>query len=77
MKIPTYDVKPGSKAYSGLGERLMSAMGWSRCVARRRAFVMASFGRRRLRPVDGARPNDDDDDGDGDGEERRARARDV
>ena len=32
MKIPTYDAKPGSKAYSGLGERLMSAMGWSRCV---------------------------------------------
>ena len=35
---------------------------------------MASFGRRRLRPVDGARPNDDDDDGDDDGDERRARA---
>ena len=75
MKIPTYDVKPGSKAYSGLGERLMSAMGWSRCVARARS---SSFGRRRLRPVDGARPNDDDDDDDGDGDERRgARARDV
>jgi len=36
---------------------------------------MASFGRRRLRPVDGARPNDDDDDdGDDDGDEMRARA---
>ena len=41
-----------------------------------RAFGIASFGRRRLRPVDGARPNDDDDDGDGDddGDEMRARA---
>jgi len=37
---------------------------------------MASFGRRRLRPVDGARPNDDDDD-DGDDERGGARARDV
>ena len=36
MKIPTYDTKPGSKAYSGLGERLMSAMGWSRCAMRER-----------------------------------------
>jgi len=41
-----------------------------------RAFGMASFGRRRLRPVDGARPNDDDDD-DGDDERGGARARDV
>jgi len=35
---------------------------------------MASFGRRRLRPVDGARPNDDDDDDGDDGDEMRARA---
>ena len=75
MKIPTYDVKPGSKAYSGLGERLMSAMGWSRCVARARSSWHRSGGGG-VRPVDGARPNDDDDDGDGDGDERRgARAR--
>ena len=48
MKIPTYDVKPGSKAYSGLGERLMSAMGWSRCVARVRHGIVraaAAFAR--------------------------------
>ena len=32
MRVPTYDARPGAKAYSGLGERLLASMGWSKCV---------------------------------------------
>ena len=29
MKIPSYDERPGDKAFSGLGKKLLRKMGWS------------------------------------------------
>ena len=32
MKVPTHDAAPGAKSYGGMGERVLRAMGWSKCA---------------------------------------------
>jgi len=35
MRVPSHDVDPGAKAFSGVGARLMRSMGWNECVRQR------------------------------------------
>ena len=44
MRVPTHDAAPGAKSYGGMGERVLRAMGWSKCA----------------RPTTDARRDDDD-----------------
>ena len=32
MRVPTHDAAPGAKSYGGMGERVLRAMGWSKCA---------------------------------------------
>lgn len=62
MKVPTHDAAPGAKSYGGMGERVLRAMGWSKCARPTTEATDATDDRRRdARPpksraeTDGAR----------------------
>ena len=47
MKVPTHDAAPGAKSYGGMGERVLRAMGWSKCARPTTEATDATDDRRR------------------------------
>ncbi len=48
MKVPTHDAAPGAKSYGGMGERVLRAMGWSKCARPTTEATDARDDRRRM-----------------------------
>ena len=62
MKVPTHDAAPGAKSYGGMGERVLRAMGWSKCA---RPTTEATDARDdRDDPTGGGTPDPDEKSGD-------------
>lgn len=47
MRVPTHDAAPGAKSYGGMGERVLRAMGWSKCARPTTEATDATDDRRR------------------------------